>query len=76
MLYVNQCRHIYKEGELQEKATLSKMETVQKERNPLYMKTGEKRVSDGALAALTLLCAVSNPKEKETMINVITNAIK
>ena len=42
----------------------------------LYTKTGEKRVSDGALAALTLLCAVSNPKEKDTMINVITNAIK
>jgi len=42
----------------------------------LYTKSGEKRVSDGALAALTLLAAVSSPKEKETMINVITNAIK
>jgi prophage maintenance system killer protein len=42
----------------------------------LYKKDGEKRVSDGALAALTLLAAVSNPREKETMINVITNAIK
>ncbi len=42
----------------------------------LYKKNGEKRVSDGALAALTLLAAVSNPREKETMINVITNVIK
>jgi hypothetical protein len=41
----------------------------------LYTKAGEKRVSDGALAALTLLAAVSSPKEKETMINVIANAI-
>jgi hypothetical protein len=42
----------------------------------LYLKNGKKRVSDGALAALTLLFAVSSSKEKETMINVITNAIK
>ena len=41
----------------------------------LYKKSGEKQVSDGALAALTLLAAISNPREKETMINVITNAI-
>jgi prophage maintenance system killer protein len=42
----------------------------------LYLNKGEKRVSDGALAALTLLAAVSSPKEKEIMINVITNVIR
>lgn len=42
----------------------------------LYLQNGEKRVSDGALAAITLLAAVSNPNEKQTMIDVITNAIR
>ena len=30
---------------------------------------------DNALAALALLIAISDPKEKETMINIVTNLI-
>jgi len=36
---------------------------------------GEKRIPDNALVALTLMIAVSQPNEKETMIKVIVNLI-
>ncbi len=41
----------------------------------LYKKTGERKISDNALVSLTLLTAISNPKEKEAMIAVITNLL-
>jgi len=41
----------------------------------LYTETGEKRIADNALVALTLMIAVSKPDEKETMIKVIVNLI-
>ncbi len=41
----------------------------------LFSETGEKRISDNALVALTLMIAVSKPDEKETMIKVIVNLI-
>ena len=36
---------------------------------------GEMKISENALVALVLLIAISNPKEKETMIDIITNLI-
>ncbi len=41
----------------------------------LFSETGEKRIADNALVALTLMIAVSKPDEKETMIKVIVNLI-
>ena len=38
-------------------------------------KTGEKKIDNNSLVALTLLIAESNPIEKETMIKIITNLI-
>lgn len=43
--------------------------------NYLYKNGGEKKVNDNALAALALLVAVSDPKEKEIMIKLIMNLI-
>lgn len=41
----------------------------------LYRPSGEKRVADNALVALTLLIAESKPSEKDTTIKVIINLI-
>lgn len=43
--------------------------------NYLYHKTGEKKINDNALTALTLLIAVSNPKDKDKLIKIITNLL-
>ena len=37
--------------------------------------SGEIKISENALVALVLLIAISNPKEKETMVDIITNLI-
>jgi prophage maintenance system killer protein len=41
----------------------------------LYDDRGKKRIADNALVALTLMIAVSNPEEKETIVKVIVNLI-
>ncbi len=41
----------------------------------LYTESGQKRIADNALVALTLMIAVSKPEEKDTMIKVIVNLI-
>lgn len=41
----------------------------------LHKKSGEKKINDNALAALALLVAESDPKEKDTMIKLIVNLI-
>ncbi len=41
----------------------------------LFTKTGDKRIADNALVALTLMIAVSKPEEKDTMIKVVVNLI-
>lgn len=41
----------------------------------LYNSEGHKRIKDNTLVALTLMIAVSNPDEKETIIKVIVNLI-
>jgi len=43
--------------------------------NYLYSKEGKKRIENNALAALTLMIALSKPDEKELMIKVVINAI-
>ena len=42
----------------------------------LYRENGEKKINDNALTALSLLIAVSDPKEKDKLIKIITNLIK
>lgn len=41
----------------------------------LFNENGEKRIADNALVALTLMIAVSNPNEKDTIIKVVVNLI-
>jgi len=41
----------------------------------LYRKTGEKKINDNALTALALLIAISDPKEKDVLIKIITNLL-
>jgi len=41
----------------------------------LFTANGEKRIPDNALVALTLMIAVSQPNEKDTMVKVIVNLI-
>jgi death-on-curing family protein len=41
----------------------------------LYRSTGEKKINDNALTALSLLIAVSDPKEKDKLIKIITNLL-
>ncbi|MDO8451800.1 MAG: virulence protein RhuM/Fic/DOC family protein [bacterium] len=44
--------------------------------NALYRTGGEKKINDNALAALALLVAASNPKEKDQMIALITQLLQ
>jgi hypothetical protein len=44
--------------------------------NYLYRQTGEKKINDNALTALTLLIAESNPQEKEQMIALVMQLLK
>jgi len=44
--------------------------------NYLYRASGERKINDNALTALALLIAISNPKDKDVMIKIITNLIK
>ena len=43
--------------------------------NRLFTDSGEKLISDAALAALTLMIASSRPEEKEQMISIVINCI-
>ncbi|MBI3582479.1 MAG: virulence protein RhuM/Fic/DOC family protein [Nitrospinae bacterium] len=43
--------------------------------NYLYKDSGEKKINDNALTALALLIAVSDPKEKDKLIKIITNLL-
>lgn len=42
----------------------------------LYRENGEKKINDNGLAALALLIAVSDPKEKDKIIKIVTNLLK
>lgn len=45
-------------------------------RNEFLYKDGLKKISDGALVAITLMIAESNPTEKETMIKLVMNLLE
>jgi len=46
------------------------------ERNDyLYRDNGEKKINDNALTALSLLVAISEPKEKDKLIKIVTNLL-
>ena len=44
-------------------------------RNNILYKAEQKRVSDGALVAITLMIAESDPKEKDIMVNLVMNLL-
>lgn len=41
----------------------------------LYKSSGEKKINDNALTALALLIAISDPKEKEKLVKIVTNLL-
>jgi death-on-curing family protein len=41
----------------------------------LYKSSGEKKINDNALTALALLIAISDPKDKDILIKIVTNLI-
>jgi prophage maintenance system killer protein len=43
--------------------------------NYLYRESGERKINDNALASLALLIAISDSKEKDSLIKIITNLI-
>ncbi|MDD3487223.1 MAG: virulence protein RhuM/Fic/DOC family protein [Candidatus Moranbacteria bacterium] len=45
------------------------------ENNQLLRKNGERKINDNALVALALLVAQSHPKEKESMVALVTNLL-
>lgn len=44
-------------------------------KNDFLYKDGQKRISDGALVAITLMIAQSNPTEKDIMVNLVMNLL-
>lgn len=44
-------------------------------RNKFLYRDGNKRISDGALVAITLMIAESNPSEKDIMVNLVMNLL-
>ena len=44
-------------------------------RNYVLYEKGQKRISDGALVAITLMIAESDPKEKDIMVNLVMNLL-
>ena len=45
-------------------------------RNNALIKDGQKIISDGALVAITLMIAESDPKEKDIMTMMVMNLLK
>ena len=43
--------------------------------NFLYKKNGERKINDNTLTALALLTAISDPKEKDKLVKIITNLL-
>lgn len=43
--------------------------------NYLYRSSGEKKINDNALVSLSLLIAISEPKDKDVLIKIITNLL-
>lgn len=46
------------------------------DRNNALFVNGEKKISDGALVAITLMIAESRPEEKNVMVTLVMNLLK
>ena len=46
------------------------------DKNDALVRDGQKVISDGALVAITLMIAESNPEEKDIMTTLIMNLLK
>jgi len=46
------------------------------DRNNVLIKDGVKAISDGALVAITLMIAESDPKEKDVMTTLVMNLLQ
>ena len=46
------------------------------DKNDALIRDGQKVISDGALVAITLMIAESNPEEKEIMTTLVMNLLK
>lgn len=46
------------------------------DRNNALFVNGEKKISDGALVAITLMIAESRPEEKDVMVTLVMNLLK
>ena len=42
----------------------------------ILKQSGERKITDTTLVAIALLIAISDPKEKDVMIKIITNLLK
>jgi len=61
--------NIFKTGELKEETTSSVLEHIKN--RLLLTASGDKRIADHTLVALTLMIAESKPAERELMINLV-----
>lgn len=46
------------------------------DKNDALIRDGQKVISDGALVAITLMIAESNPEEKDIMTTLVMNLLK
>ena len=72
LLYFMIKDHPYADGCKRIAASLS-LEFLNK--NNFLYKDGTKRISDGAMVAITLMIAESNPSEKDIMVNLVMNLL-
>ena len=69
-------RNAMKEGEVSEESNMQKLHIANSDRPvTFYDRREEAVINDSGLAALTLLVAESDPRQKETMIRLIMNIL-
>lgn len=73
LLYLVTKNHSFSDGNKRIAATLFLW--FMQNNNILYNSDGSKRISNGALVALTLMIAESRPEEKDVMVKVVVNLI-
>ncbi|MDR2395767.1 MAG: virulence RhuM family protein [Endomicrobium sp.] len=73
LLYLITKNHSFSDGNKRIAATL--FITYLKENNLLFKQDGTKAIDNNALAALTLMVATSNPKEKDMITKIILNLL-
>ncbi|MDR0724148.1 MAG: Fic family protein [Endomicrobium sp.] len=73
LLYLITKNHSFSDGNKRIAATL--FITYLKENHLLFKRDGTKVINNNALAALTLMVATSDPKEKDMIIKIILNLL-